>query len=97
MTVEDPAVPAAPGAIVPVRTGVALPKLYAPDPGVAKRTLEFFTANIGNRNTRTAYARAAADFAAWCSRHGIEALGDAQPVHVAAYVEELQGRLAALR
>src|SRR5271156_6556572 len=43
--------------------GRALPALYAPDAHTAKRTFEFFTANIRNPNTRTAYARAAADFA----------------------------------
>ena len=35
----------------------ALPKLFAPDRDAARRFIEFFTANIGNPNTRRAYAR----------------------------------------
>jgi hypothetical protein len=32
----------------------------------AMRFLEYFTVNIRNKNTRAAYARAAADFLNWC-------------------------------
>lgn len=81
-----------------------IPALYAPDSRAAQRTFEFFTANIRNLNTRKAYARAAAEFAAWCQARGITELGQVQPVHVAAYIEGLQlaapsvkQRLAALR
>jgi len=42
----------------------ALPVLFAPDARAAERTLEFFTAQIRNPNTRKAYARAAGEFAA---------------------------------
>ena len=35
-----------------------------------KRFLEFFTANIRNKNTREAYARAAVQFLEWCELHG---------------------------
>ena len=73
----------------------ALPALFAPDPDAAKRFVEFFTANIRNPNTRKAYARAAAEFAAWCEQNGLHELRDIEPVHVAAYVETLQLRLAA--
>lgn len=72
-----------------------LPALFAPDAAAAKRFLEFFTANIRNPNTRRAYARAAAEFAAWCDRNGLQELREIEPIHVAAYVEGLQGRLAA--
>jgi site-specific recombinase XerD len=48
-----------------------------------------------NPHTRKAYARAAAKFADWCARQGITALQQVQPVHVAAWVETLQLRLAA--
>ena len=48
------------------------------------------TANIRNSHTRKAYARAAAEFAAWCEGRGITALVQVQPVHVAAWVEEVQ-------
>jgi integrase/recombinase XerD len=61
----------------------------------SRRFLEFFTVNIRNRNTRAAYGRAAGDFLRWCEGKGIEALGDIQPVHVAAYIERLQGERSA--
>jgi len=32
----------------------------------AKRFVEYFTANIRNRNTRVAYAKAVSDFFRWC-------------------------------
>lgn len=70
-------------------TGATIPALYAGDERAARRTLEFFTAQIRNSNTRKAYARAAASFAAWCRTHGIEDLHQVQPVHVAAYIEGL--------
>jgi len=72
--------------------GDALPALYRPDPKTERRVLEFFTANIRNKNTRAAYGRAVSDFAAWCDPHGIKSLDLIEPVHVAAYVEDLQGR-----
>jgi integrase/recombinase XerD len=53
------------------------------------RFLEFFTVNIRNKNTRKAYGRAAAAFLHWCEGRGIAALGQVQPVHVAAYIEQL--------
>ena len=74
---------------------VALPALFAPDAAAAKRTIEFFTANIRNPNTRKAYAATAREFAAWCESHSIGSLRDVQPVHVAAYIEGLQPRLSA--
>jgi len=69
--------------------------LFAPDKEAARRFVEFFTANIRNPNTRKAYARAASEFAAWCERNQLTELRDIEPVHVAAYIEGLQGRLAA--
>jgi hypothetical protein len=47
------------------------------------RFLEFFAANIRNRNTREAYYRALTDFFAWCDDHGF-ALIDIEPIVVAA-------------
>jgi hypothetical protein len=49
---------------------------------------------LRKRNTRAAYARAAEDFA-WWGQHGIEALHEVKPVHVATYIEGLQQRKAA--
>jgi len=59
---------------------MTLPALFAPDAPTAKRVLEFFTANTRNPNTRKAYAKAAADFAAWCAARGLGQFRDVQPV-----------------
>ena len=72
-----------------------LPALFAPDPRAARRVAEFFAAHIRNPHTRKAYAKAAAGFADWCDAHGVGHLRDVEPVHVAAYVEDLQLRIAA--
>src|SRR5437763_5134376 len=58
--------------------------------GASRRFLEFFTANIRNRNTRLAYAWAVGDFFAWCERGGLTELARVEPTHVGAYVEQLQ-------
>ncbi len=73
----------------------SLPALFSPTPDAGKRTIEFFTANIRNPNTRRAYARAAAEFATWCEEVGLTELRAIEPVHVAVYVETLQKRLSA--
>jgi site-specific recombinase XerD len=53
-----------------------------------RRFLEFFTANIRNKNTRLAYARAVISFLYCCEERGIT-LRQIEPIIVAAYVEEL--------
>jgi integrase/recombinase XerD len=53
------------------------------------------TVRISNRITRAAYGRAAADFLQWCEGQEIDALGRVQAVHVAAYIEQLQGERSA--
>ena len=53
------------------------------------RYVEFFTANIRNANTRRAYARACNRFFGWCEDRGLSLTG-IRPVHVAAWVEQLQ-------
>lgn len=58
-------------------------------PLASVRTLEFFTANIRNANTRAAYASAAMRFFNWCDDRNLE-LDDITPFVVAAYIEELQ-------
>ena len=55
-----------------------------------RRFIEFFTANIRNKNTRAAYVRAVARFLEWCEKHQV-ALNDIQPVVVAAYIENHPG------
>ena len=69
--------------------------LFAPTPAAKRRVIEFFTAQINNDHTRKAYLNAAREFAAWCEARGIGALSDVQPIHVAAYVKELQGKASA--
>ena len=61
----------------------------------AWRYLEFFAVSIRNPNTRAAYARAASAFFGWCEGLGLKLPG-IQPVHVAAWIEELgrEGRSA---
>lgn len=54
----------------------------------SRRFLEFFTAQIRNRNTREAYHRALVDFLAWCDDRGCR-LEHIEPILVAAYVEYL--------
>lgn len=53
----------------------------------AWRFIEFFTANIRNKNTRAAYGKAVAQFFEWCRSRGLQ-LGDICPVVVAAYIEQ---------
>ena len=43
-------------------TQTFLPALFAPDKHAGRRSIEFFTANIRNPNTRKAYAPAASEF-----------------------------------
>src|SRR3954467_14061517 len=69
---------------VPVPAVVA-----ASGPEVANRFLEFFLVAIRNPNTRRAYAAAVRAFCAWLERHGAPDLCAVEPVHVAAYVEQL--------
>ncbi len=68
---------------------VELPLVIVREGGRAERRfLEFFTAQIRNRGTRLAYARAVADFFDWCDRYGASLL-QITPVIVAAYIEQL--------
>jgi site-specific recombinase XerD len=71
-------------------TGALIPaQIAAAGEHAARRFIEFFTANIRNRNTRGAYVRAIAGFFRWCEQKGLRELGMLEPVHVAAYVEQL--------
>ena len=58
-----------------------------------RRFIEFFTANIRNRNTRLAYARAVKQFFDWTEAQNLR-LDDIEPVSVAAYVEQLGAEMA---
>ena len=71
-------------------TGTTLPGLVARAGNPAgRRFLEFFTANLANRNTRLAYGRAVAAFLDWCEDRGIAELARIEPLHVAAYREHV--------
>ena len=59
------------------------------------RFIEFFTANIRNKNTRAAYAQAVTQFFNWCEARHIIDLEKIRPVLVAGYVEELQATRSA--
>src|SRR5690606_12191557 len=78
-------------ALIPTLSESALPipaAIRGAGRKAARRFIEFFAANIRNRNTREAYYRALTDFFAWCDDRGF-ALIDIKPVVVAAYVEYL--------
>jgi len=76
--------------LAPFRSAAAFPVLVAAAGESAKlRFLEFFTANIRNRNTRRAYAQAVREFLAWREDHRVRSIAAVQPIHVAGYIEEL--------
>jgi site-specific recombinase XerD len=78
----------------------------ASGPRAATRFLEFFVSHHRNANTRRAYGQAVAHFMAWCEALEIVSLDQVQPLHVAAYIEQVtrersaptaKQRLAAIR
>jgi site-specific recombinase XerD len=73
-----------------VGQGSAVAAFFSPNARTRERVAEFFGAHIRNPNTRAAYRVAAAGFAAWCDERRLE-LGQVRPLHVAAYIERLQG------
>lgn len=99
---------------VPTATGIRLAPVATVLPALVDasgehariRFLEFFAACIRNPHTRRAYARAAAEFLAWCQGRGVGSLGQVQPMHVAGWIEyemrevsapSVKQRLAAVR
>ena len=60
----------------------------------SRRFIEFFTAQIRNKGTRTVYAHAVSQFFNWCDSHGI-AFEQVQPIVIATYIETLTARLSA--
>jgi hypothetical protein len=66
--------------LAPFRSAAAFPVLVAAAGESAKlRFLEFFTANIRNRNTRRAYAQAVREFLAWREDHRVRSIAAVQP------------------
>lgn len=73
-----------------------LPALVAAgDERTRMRFLEFFAVAIRNVHTRRAYARAAAEFLAWCTARHVVSLREVQPLHVAGWIEELGREVSA--
>lgn len=72
---------------LPSRTLPAI--VAAADAHAQRHFLEFFAATIRNPHTRRAYARGVVDFLDWCADRGVTALPQIQPLHVAAWIEEL--------
>lgn len=88
-------VKASKGSVTAGNGGAILPAIIAQaGDHAARRFIEFFTATIRNANTRRAYAKAVGDFLAWCEGHGLTLPG-IEPVHVAAYIEQLTRSKAA--
>ncbi len=58
-------------------------------PTAIERVVEFFSAEIANPSTRTAYANAVARFFNWCDNRGLS-LDQVSRATIADYVEELQ-------
>jgi site-specific recombinase XerD len=77
-----------------VQSGEHFPALFLATPKAQKRFWEFFTANIRNVYTRKAYLKAVCRFSDWCRERKLE-LEHIQPIHVAGYIEQLGGELAA--
>jgi hypothetical protein len=73
-----------------VEIALKAPALFLPEPRASQRFWEFFTANISNRNTRRAYYKAACRFSQWCEARGLTHLESVQPIHIAAFIEELE-------
>ena len=92
-----------PPAQIPQSGGLVLVKADVPAAPAAvaeagekatRRFWEFFAGQIPNPNTREAYLRAAGDFFGWLEGRGIGDLLAIEPLHVAAYVQDLCGRYA---
>ena len=78
------------------RASFALPALItAAGERAGIRFLEFFASTIRNPHTRRAYARAVADFLAWCEDHTVTSISAVQPLHVATWIELQTRRHAA--
>jgi site-specific recombinase XerD len=92
---QEVAIPPSRTLAVAARDGIVVPRVIA-DAGdaAARRFLEFFAATIRNKNTRMAYYRAACQFFAWCDQHRIGEIADIEPLHVAAYIENLQASMS---
>ena len=62
------------------------PIITREDDRTARRFLEFFTATIRNKNTRSAYAQAVSQFFSWADERGFT-LQSIEPMMIAAYTK----------
>jgi site-specific recombinase XerD len=84
-----------PNALLPVATARLPALVTGAGQRASRRYVEFFTAQIRNVHTRKAYLAAVTRFTDWCAANGLDDLTALEPVHVATYIEALQGKLAA--
>jgi integrase/recombinase XerD len=89
---DDRAV-AAPPALVRAGLETLPAAIMAAGARTSERFIDFFTANIRNRNTRMAYAVAVRQFFNWCEQRGLH-LEAIRPTTVAAYIEQLGAGMA---
>jgi integrase/recombinase XerC len=76
--------------VITLARSALLPALVASaDERGQRRFLEFFGVTIRNAHTRRAYARAVGEFLGWCDARGVTSIAGVQPLHVAAWVEQL--------
>ena len=94
MTQLVPASPAGPLAAFADRLP---PMIAGSDDRTSWRFVDFFAVTIRNPNTREAYYRAVSRFLDWCEERGLGHLDAIMPIHVAAYVEQLQLSRASVR
>src|SRR5260370_35891599 len=90
LTADD--VVAAPPALIRVGIETLPAAIAAAGSHTSERFIEFFTANIRNRNTRIAYALAVRQFFDWCEQRGL-GLEAIRPTTVAGYIEQLAGEM----
>src|ERR1700733_9181904 len=83
----------APPALIRVGTDSLPSAITAAGADTSERFIEFFTANIRNRNTRMAYALAVRQFFVWCEQRALR-LDAIRPRTVAAYIEQLGAGMA---
>jgi len=81
--------------LVPLAGHVSPVLIAAAGKRATLRFLEFFTANIHDRNTRRACAQAVREFLLWCEAHRVPSITAVQPIHVAGYIEKLTRERAA--
>jgi hypothetical protein len=77
-------------ALVSLSAPASLPSIFTARPEAQTQMRDFFSSHIHNPNTHRAYRayrEAVRQFSGVCAEHGIVDLGEAEPVHVATFVE----------